>query len=321
MAIASTVSLVNSCGSCKRSLEALPPTCGRCFKVSYCNAECQKSHWKSHKNVCKVQEADLSLAAQKAQNVAASHLDESDRKENFFLSCVALRQALQGKQAKWAEKHSVRGHLQNHIWPSQVQNWAEFEYALKPGLDAFFKNRVVLNALDLGAGICSNISVLIDVGFVHITAVDHLAGFKESAGKTVRALKLEANNELLDVTLLEKSITAEDPEIFPRNESLGAIIARKTFEFCAPNDFENLLIASYGSLERGGCFIVSVNLLDSTKPDLYDPYWKGGEWGFTSQEEVRAVKKFLKSLGFEVLRLNINYDPNDPEVLFFCQKS
>jgi hypothetical protein len=298
--------------------------------VSYCDEDCQKPHWKYHKQVCKAQGTDLSPAAQKTQNVAVSQnvipaaadppSDETDEKENFFLPCVALRQALQGKQAKWAEKHSVRKHLQNHIWPSQVQNWIELEYGLKPGLDAFFKNKVALKALDLGAGICSNVAVLVDVGFVHITAVDNLAGFKELAGKTVQALKLEANNELLEVALLEKSITPEDSEIFPRNASLGAIIARKTFEFCAPNDFEKLLIASYDSLEQGGCFIVSVNLLDSTKPDLYDPYWKGGEWGFTSQKEVKAAEEFLKSLGFEVRRLNSNRGPNNPEVLFFCTK-
>jgi len=27
--------------------------CGRCKKVHYCNAECQKAHWKEHKPVCK----------------------------------------------------------------------------------------------------------------------------------------------------------------------------------------------------------------------------------------------------------------------------
>ena len=28
--------------------------CGNCFTASYCNADCQKRHWRKHKKLCKV---------------------------------------------------------------------------------------------------------------------------------------------------------------------------------------------------------------------------------------------------------------------------
>lgn len=336
MAVAKTVSSVSSCGYCSQPLEAVRLTCSGCFQVSYCDIDCQWPHWKYHRKVCKAAEEPLPPTTQKAQSVAASQrlipaaaapasasslLDEVDEKENLSQERRALRQALQGKQERWAKTRSTREHLRTQIWPHQAQSWEELEYTLKPDLDAFFKNKVKLKALDLGACSCNNVSVLIDVGFIHIAAVDNLAGFKDIAEKTVHALKADAEDELLEISLLEKSITPNDLEIFPRDGSFGAIIARRIFEFCAPDDFENLLIASYASLEKGGCFIVSVNLLDSAEPNLYDRFWKGGEWGFTSRREVNAAENFLKSIGFIVKRLDIDYGPNHPEVLFFCQKT
>merc|ERR1712098_436129 len=42
------------CANCmeKRPINQLK-TCGRCRKVLYCGADCQKQHWKLHKKECK----------------------------------------------------------------------------------------------------------------------------------------------------------------------------------------------------------------------------------------------------------------------------
>jgi len=38
-------------------------TCGGCRSVVYCNAACQKNHWKSHKGICKEGVAQLKIAS------------------------------------------------------------------------------------------------------------------------------------------------------------------------------------------------------------------------------------------------------------------
>lgn len=38
------------CGHC--TLKGATRMCGRCKKVSYCDQECQKKDWASHKKVC-----------------------------------------------------------------------------------------------------------------------------------------------------------------------------------------------------------------------------------------------------------------------------
>lgn len=40
------------CAQCKKTDAS--KRCARCKKVYYCSAECQKSHWKTHKSVCKL---------------------------------------------------------------------------------------------------------------------------------------------------------------------------------------------------------------------------------------------------------------------------
>ena len=44
--------LCAACGKFSKADET-PKKCGRCRSVSYCNASCQKMHWKEHKPVCK----------------------------------------------------------------------------------------------------------------------------------------------------------------------------------------------------------------------------------------------------------------------------
>lgn len=37
------------CGFCRAAAQS---KCGRCKKISYCSAQCQKYHWPSHKLIC-----------------------------------------------------------------------------------------------------------------------------------------------------------------------------------------------------------------------------------------------------------------------------
>jgi hypothetical protein len=41
------------CWNCKKMHEKKPPNCGRCKLAYYCNQNCQRQHWSSHKTDCK----------------------------------------------------------------------------------------------------------------------------------------------------------------------------------------------------------------------------------------------------------------------------
>lgn len=43
-----------ACAMCKQpeSAAGTLKKCGKCKKILYCDRECQKKHWKSHKKVC-----------------------------------------------------------------------------------------------------------------------------------------------------------------------------------------------------------------------------------------------------------------------------
>jgi hypothetical protein len=50
--LSKSLSMMYVCALCGRYSEIMSK-CGRCLGVRYCNAECQKLHWKEHKNWCK----------------------------------------------------------------------------------------------------------------------------------------------------------------------------------------------------------------------------------------------------------------------------
>jgi hypothetical protein len=44
--------MVRACDCCHQAGAATMQYCGRCRNAAYCNAECQRSDWKRHKNEC-----------------------------------------------------------------------------------------------------------------------------------------------------------------------------------------------------------------------------------------------------------------------------
>ncbi len=46
-------SKIKTCNSCNKIQDSSPKQCGRCKKVYYCNKECQRKDWKTHKQICK----------------------------------------------------------------------------------------------------------------------------------------------------------------------------------------------------------------------------------------------------------------------------
>jgi hypothetical protein len=47
------------CAECGEEGGASLKTCKACMLVKYCNAECQKKHWPTHKIACKLRAAEL----------------------------------------------------------------------------------------------------------------------------------------------------------------------------------------------------------------------------------------------------------------------
>ena len=50
---------INCCGECGEEGGASLKVCKSCMLVKYCNAECQKKHWPTHKIACKLRAAEL----------------------------------------------------------------------------------------------------------------------------------------------------------------------------------------------------------------------------------------------------------------------
>jgi tetratricopeptide (TPR) repeat protein len=63
------------CAACGKELDK-PKFCARCKKVAYCGAECQKAHWKTHKNECAA-----AAAAAAASGAAGSAAPEPSAEE------------------------------------------------------------------------------------------------------------------------------------------------------------------------------------------------------------------------------------------------
>jgi len=68
------------CGQCQNPGDL--KRCSRCHLISYCSFSCQKSHWKSHKSMCKYF-AKLK-AGGKLENFFSGHLGESRKEWNQF---------------------------------------------------------------------------------------------------------------------------------------------------------------------------------------------------------------------------------------------
>jgi hypothetical protein len=47
------------CAECGEKGDASLKTCKSCMSVKYCNADCQKRHWPTHKKDCKLRAAEL----------------------------------------------------------------------------------------------------------------------------------------------------------------------------------------------------------------------------------------------------------------------
>eukprot|EP01084_Bolivina_argentea_P256209 431271_1 len=69
-----------TCALCKKSCGKL--VCGRCRQSHYCNKECQRKHWKTHKNTCKTQKKDIN--AKRTNKVEEQHqpLDFDEQQVN-----------------------------------------------------------------------------------------------------------------------------------------------------------------------------------------------------------------------------------------------
>jgi len=55
----STMTTTNCCAECGNEGGVRLKTCKSCMSVKYCNAECQKNHWATHKKECKQRAAEI----------------------------------------------------------------------------------------------------------------------------------------------------------------------------------------------------------------------------------------------------------------------
>ena len=53
------MTLINCCAECGKEGGASLKTCKSCMLVKYCNANCQRNHWPTHKIECKRRAAEL----------------------------------------------------------------------------------------------------------------------------------------------------------------------------------------------------------------------------------------------------------------------
>jgi len=80
----------NACNSEDKKLQL----CTGCYKVSYCDATCQRAHWKSHKNDCKREKNVLKPTYVDRNKVKESSGDEADESEEepkeggYFIPCI-----------------------------------------------------------------------------------------------------------------------------------------------------------------------------------------------------------------------------------------
>ena len=67
------VAALDICGNCLTAIDqANILACGRCQKIAYCDRDCQKTHWKVHKLVCKPKEETPSIESPQASAASLS---------------------------------------------------------------------------------------------------------------------------------------------------------------------------------------------------------------------------------------------------------
>ena len=85
------------CGNCWQY--GVTARCSRCKSVFYCNTECQGSHWKEHKKVCrknmvKLMDVDTELELEYEQEIFTDHVFAENKLSDLYVNidhCVITR--------------------------------------------------------------------------------------------------------------------------------------------------------------------------------------------------------------------------------------
>lgn len=78
--MADTTTTTEACGSCGKTPASLQ-RCSRCRSERYCNRDCQKAHWKTHKKVC-ASNANANASANNASAAADGSASNADQASN-----------------------------------------------------------------------------------------------------------------------------------------------------------------------------------------------------------------------------------------------
>jgi TPR repeat protein len=86
--------------------------CGGCQTVSYCNADCQRAHWKVHKTTCKA-----SAAAYAAKNLTDALAGDREAQFNLGLAyALGMRVAKNYPEAvRWYRRAANAGHVKAQV--------------------------------------------------------------------------------------------------------------------------------------------------------------------------------------------------------------
>ena len=71
------------------------PKCRQCSQAFYCNADCQRKHWKKHKPVCRAAVAALARRAHRERLARARAATAARHTRLCFLQCLRWQSALQ----------------------------------------------------------------------------------------------------------------------------------------------------------------------------------------------------------------------------------
>lgn len=106
------------CGKCfKEGTESTPLLlCGRCQEITYCNRDCQKTHWKVHKLVCKALEKTPPVENPQASAVASSPIPieyaelnlDIEKWELVYSHKPAINTSSSGPQYRWQDHYLLK---------------------------------------------------------------------------------------------------------------------------------------------------------------------------------------------------------------------